>query len=100
VLAKRLDYFWWRHDAAWSLDTYQKVVDQTGFSLHSFMDPIPTEEDYNAPNELERAPKGIIWEGLVTRPIYAEKLAGAKALMGIGMPGASPSPYFALCLGE
>ena len=51
----------------------------------------------SSPNHL--TPHGLTPLGHLPQANYTQTLARSKALIGIGFPGSSPSPYYALCAG-
>ncbi|KAF9269835.1 hypothetical protein L218DRAFT_292320 [Marasmius fiardii PR-910] len=84
VLAKRSEYF--HRDVFLKTPVWPVIKNKTGFDLISVSKP---EEEYPVPEALTQI-------GPQERHAYD---GSAKALLGIGRPRLSPSPYASLCRG-
>ncbi|KAL7416443.1 hypothetical protein BDY24DRAFT_412626 [Mrakia frigida] len=90
ILGKVHSYFD-RYEAAWTLETYQTIADETGLELVSV-----SKDDTEGRLRLPAPIKSL---GSLSREDFLLELSQSKVLIGIGFPLVSPTPYEALCLG-
>ncbi|KAF9259260.1 hypothetical protein L218DRAFT_672917 [Marasmius fiardii PR-910] len=88
ILAKRSEYFY-RDSVFLRTPVWPDIKNRTGLTLISTSN---SEEGYPLPDSLT-----VI--GPMARHAYDEMLGSSKALLGIGRPRLSPSPYASLCRG-
>ncbi|KAL7424015.1 hypothetical protein Q5752_001600 [Cryptotrichosporon argae] len=91
ILAKETKYFHYPV-ATDLLPAWPALADDLAALGHSFVSTSTISEG-------QPLPVGVEMVGRQARPAYQHLLAGAKALLGIGHPEISPSPYVALCKG-
>ncbi|KAL0952575.1 hypothetical protein HGRIS_006831 [Hohenbuehelia grisea] len=89
VLAKRLSYFY-NGDFAWPNIS---LVPPPELDI-SLVGGIGDDTDHHSP-----IPEGINNLGVLPKHQFYEELGRSRALVGIGLPFLSPSPYDALCMG-
>lgn len=88
VHAKDITYFSAEHHA-WKADFYDAAAAETG--AHFLVGAFGT-----APSDF---PKSVENVGLLPLKWFYQSLAESSVLVGVGLPGTSPTPYDALCLG-
>lgn len=93
ILAKKTEYFHRWSTSSLQIEMWDKVIPAMKEINQTFW-TVAGEETKETP-----VPEGIVQYGQLTRPAYGKMVSSAKAMLGIGQPAISPSPYTALCRG-
>jgi len=91
---------------AWSQQTFDAATTATNITYFvgasRDLDRDPPGEDITV-NVMKQLPSSVIGggtgEGRVSQDEFVKRVSGSSALIGVGMPITSPTPYEALCLG-
>ncbi|KAJ7745519.1 hypothetical protein B0H14DRAFT_2986299 [Mycena olivaceomarginata] len=102
VLAKLLSYFVPEKNQfhAWSNEDLDAVAEETGGVLMmaaGFSDNPSAEETEPTPAMPDQS--HYVNHGRIGQPLFMQKLAESRAVVGMGLPLISPTPWNALCLG-
>lgn len=102
VMAKRLLYFY-ASDQAWPVSFFARATEELGKEFEGF-EFVAGYRDEDAQTKSQHAnglphPEGVRNLGRLSPEDFAERVRESKALLGIGSPPQSPSPYTALCEG-
>ncbi|EJT99467.1 hypothetical protein DACRYDRAFT_81852 [Dacryopinax primogenitus] len=90
VLAKWFRYFF-ADSYPWPHDALARAVEQTGLQfITGYTNDTETSPLWSPP---------VVNYGQMPKELFHERLSHSRALLGIGQPYLSPSPYDALCFG-
>ncbi|KAF8211116.1 hypothetical protein K438DRAFT_1808837 [Mycena galopus ATCC 62051] len=95
ILAKYLKFFHLDEGRAWAPDFFDAAANATGASFIMSSRDLP-EAPKLQPGDLSASIENI---GPVTQDDFYRVLSNSMALVGVGNPVVSPTPYDALCLG-
>ncbi|KAJ6543873.1 hypothetical protein B0H19DRAFT_1168745 [Mycena capillaripes] len=102
VLAKLLSYFVPEKNQfrAWSKEDLDSVAEQTGFEfmMAAAHSPDSSDEDIDLTAVLPDQTH-YVNHGRIQQPLFMEKLAQSRVVIGMGLPLISPTPWNALCMG-
>ena len=88
VLGKKTEYF---HNMAFKTDAWPRLATEANVEL---IGHVTTKwGNYETPSIIHD-------RGAVSPREFSQSVAESAVMIGTGMPGASPSPYVALCQGE
>jgi hypothetical protein len=102
ILAKRLKYFY-DVEPAWNVSFFPRAAEELSkdFEGFEFVAGYKDEDEAtksNFPGGMAY-PEGVRNLGRLSPEVFARHVKESKALLGIGSPPQSPSPYHALCQG-
>lgn len=92
ILAKHGGYLWSNQIKGISSAWPEVVQAMTDINIELWLTAKP--DNWKRP-----FPEGMVSLGWQTPGEYRRKASSAKAMLGVGMPSISPSPYEALCAG-
>ncbi|KAI0036928.1 hypothetical protein K488DRAFT_40011 [Vararia minispora EC-137] len=89
--------------SSWPRDFYDAAVDELGvqfvMGLHDSTAKVPDHPDIPLAQSNIPFPKGVKDLGALQPHEFLAELSRSKAIIGLGAPVTSPTPYEALCLG-
>lgn len=92
ILAKRAVYFDGVGDGKLKPEVWPEVIEAMKENGQTFWTVAKEEDGLTVPD-------GIVKYEHMTKPVYGKMVSAAKAMLAIGKPMISPSPYTALCRG-